>query len=179
MDEPPKLPPPEPEGAAPAPAARAIPMARRGLLRQLGALLGASVAAFALTTWWLVRQENSAEWFAAGSEPAGVVREQLAALRRGELRAAYGMFSERYRREVPFEAFQELVVTHRAMFRTRVVRFRTGEQAADHAVLNTDIVSADGSRYIARFTLLRSGGHWWIDDVRWAAESRGGRFVKV
>jgi hypothetical protein len=179
MDEPLKLPPPEPEGAARAPAARVIAMARRGLLRQLGALLGASVAAFALTTWWLVRQENSPEWFAAGSEPAGVVREQLAALRRGELRAAYEMFSERYRREVPFEAFQELVVTHRAMFHTRVVRFRNGEQAPDRAVLNTDIVSADGSRYVARFTLLRARGHWWIDDVRWAVESRGGRFVKV
>jgi hypothetical protein len=33
---------------------------------------------------------------------------------------------------------------------------------------------ADDADYRARFTLVRTGGRWWIDDVHWARETATG-----
>lgn len=143
---------------------------RRGLLRRLLALLAAGGMAFGLTTWTLVRFENPLAPMGVGSDPAGVVKAQLEALNRGELRAAYQLFSERYREKVSFEAYRVLVVTHRRMFRTREFHFSRDDQPGGRAVLDTHIVAESGKRYVARFTLVRAEGRWWIDDLHWTAE---------
>ena len=146
--------------------------ARRRLLRRLLALLVGGGLAFVLTIWVLVRVENPASLLAFGSGPSSVVRAHLAALNRGDLRTAYELFSAHYRKQIPFEAYHELVATHREMFRTRELEFRSSEVTEKRAVLETRLLAADGERYLARFTMVRLAGRWWIDDVRWGAEPR-------
>lgn len=143
---------------------------RRTMLRRLRILLITGGLAFALTTWLLVRVENPAALLGFVPGPASVARAHLDALNRGALREAYDLFSASYRQQVTFEMFHELVVTHRQIFRTARMEFDTAEAADDRAVLDTHLVSADGERYLARFTLVRREGRWWIEDLRWALE---------
>lgn len=147
-------------------------LARRTLLRRLLALLMGGGLAFVLTIWVLVRVENPASRWALGSGPSSVVRAHFAALNRGDLRTAYDLFSAHYREQIPFEAYHQLVATHREMFRTQAVEFRSTEVTEKRAVLETRLLAADGERYLARFTMVRLAGRWWIDDIRWGAEPR-------
>jgi hypothetical protein len=176
MDDPQNLgPPPDAPEQFPGvivvdPAAAARERARKIIVLRLGVLLGAAVTAFALTVWILVRVNLPAG--SAGEElaAANVVRAQLDALNRGELREAYGLFSQHYRDQVPFEAFHELVATHLSMFRARKVDFESREESHARAVLDTHITSTNGERYLARYTLIQVEGHWWIEDLRWGPE---------
>jgi hypothetical protein len=63
---------------------------RRSIRRNLSLLLSLSLAAFVLTSWILVRVEAPFGIFLSG--PQEIVRAQLRALDRGELRPAYDMF---------------------------------------------------------------------------------------
>jgi hypothetical protein len=65
------------------------------------------------------------------------------------------------------------------MFRTRELRFSRNEESGERAVLETHIRAEGGERYVARFTLIRAEGRWWIDDLRWAAESDHSELVAV
>ena len=140
----------------------------RQLRRRLGALLAAGGVAFVLTTWTLVRLDHSGSGRLDGT-PASVVRAHLEALNRGELHSAYGLFSPRYRGEVSFEAFRQLVATHGRMFHTRLLRFGRDEESDQRAVLETHLLAEGGEHYLARYTLVRAEGRWWIDDLRWGA----------
>ncbi len=143
---------------------------RRSLRRRLLILLCVMGVAFAVATWLLVRYENPL-WFSRLSNgPASVVRAQLEALNRGDLRRAYDFFSPNYRKEVPFEAFHQLVVTHRNMFRTRELRIGRDDESGSRAVLETHLLAEGGKRYLARFTLVRLDGRWWVDELRWGDE---------
>jgi hypothetical protein len=104
--------------------------------------------------------------------PSSVARAHLDALGRGDLRVAYGFFSAEYRKEVPFEAYHQLVTTHREMFRTAGVTFSARDASAARTVLEGQIESAGGERYRARFTMVRVNGQWFIDDLRWGLEER-------
>lgn len=181
MDEPLNIFPRMPEGEQPgSPEARERHFAaRRRLWRRLMMLLVAGGAAFGITTWILVRLDNPVGPLGSKSSPAAVVRAHLEALNRGELRAAYELFSRRYRQQVSFEAYRELVVTHRRMFRTRKLRFSRHEESGERAVLETHMLTQGGERYVARFTLVRSESRWWIDDLRWGAEPDHSELVAV
>ena len=146
---------------------------RRGLLRRLMALLTASGVAFALTTWTLVRYDDPFGLLGWGARPAGptdVVKAHLEALNRGELRAAYALFSQRYREQVSFEKYRRLMLANRQMFRTREIRVSRKQESDERAVLETQLLAEGGERYQARFTLVRAEGRWWIDDLRWGTE---------
>lgn len=179
MDEPLTFFPEPPEDTPPEwlPVARPRQLGLGAVQRRMLLLLAVSVATFALTVWILVRFESGLGPFAP--EPGEVVKEQLAALGRGDLRAAYAMFSTHYRKQISFDAYHELVVTHWRIFRTRELRFGQKQQWGGRAVLDTHLVSEGGERYIARFTLIRAEGRWWIDDVRWGAESHADGLIFV
>jgi hypothetical protein len=148
-------------------------------LRQLLTLTLAALVAFAGTVWGLVHFESASDQETASLEATEVVEQQLAALKRGDLEGAYRQFSERYRREVPFELFHDLVVEHWSMFRARQVKFDPGEEVSNRILLRTHILAFDGRNYEADFTLLRAGGRWWIDDLHWSAPSDEGGFIRV
>jgi hypothetical protein len=151
-------------------AERAREQHRRAILRRLEALLAAAGAAFILTTWLLVRMDIAGKSAAGNSNASQVVRRQLEALDRGELREAYALFSQHYRQQVPFEAFHELVASHWRMFRARKIEFVNREESRVRAVLDTHITASDGGHYLARYTLVEIEGQWWIDDLRWGIE---------
>jgi hypothetical protein len=144
---------------------------REKSLRRLKHLLVAGCALFTLTVWLFVRSENLGGLFSLTPSPARIVRQHLEALNRGKFREAYLLFSQHYRSEVPFELYHELVITHSAMFRTRIVSVNSSESSTNRVVLETRLLASDGERYLARFTLVRAGDHWWIDDLRWGADS--------
>jgi hypothetical protein len=161
---------------SPEAAAEILDRRRRWFLRRLGALLATAAAAFALTTWLLARQDSRSAPGAADG-PESIVRQQLDALGRGELRAAYDLFTQGYRDRVPFAAFHDLVFTHPGMFHARSVTVESREHSAARAVMETHIVAADGAHYLARYTLILIEGQWWIDDLRWGREPEPrGRF---
>jgi len=165
-----------PQLISPQAAAEILDRRRRWFLRRLGVLLATAAAAFALTTWLLARQDSRGAPGAADG-PESIVRQQLDALGRGELRAAYDLFTQGYRDRVSFAAFHDLVFTHPGMFHARSVTVESREQSAARAVLETHIVAADGGRYLARYTLILIEGQWWIDDLRWGREPEPrGRF---
>jgi hypothetical protein len=104
-------------------------------------------------------------------EPARVVRRHLEALNRGEFREAYLLFSQHYQDNVSFALYHELVVTHSEIFRTRLLSLNLKENSPDRAILDTRLLAADGEHYVARFTLVRAGNRWWIDDLHWGSEA--------
>jgi uncharacterized protein DUF4864 len=177
MDEPPNPLPPEPVPESPEPADILLRRAqqdrarfRRTIVRRLAVLLATAITAFVLTIWLLVRHEPPGGVAEENSAAAGVVRAQLDALGHGELRAAYDLFSDNYRKQVPFDAFHELVATHWSMFRAREIKVESREASRVRAVFDTHILSSDGERYLARYTVVEVEGRWWIDDVRWGLE---------
>ena len=139
------------------------------LLRRLRILLAAGAAAFTVTVWLLVRAPGLPDWVARNGGPSGVVRQQLEALNRGDLRSAYDLFSSRYRSEVPFQAFRRLVTSHRKLFRTQDLDLLPAGNSGGRVALNATLTAADGERYVARFDLVQSAGRWWVDDLRWGA----------
>jgi len=142
---------------------------RRSFRHNLFLLLSLSLAAFILTSWILVRVDAPFGIFAGG--PQEVVRAQLRALDRGELRPAYDLFSARYREQVSFDSWHELFLKHWRMFRGDVVRSETPAIGGPGVTLEIVLHGADDRNYRARFTLVRAEGRWWIDDVHWTEEA--------
>jgi hypothetical protein len=141
---------------------------RRSFRHNLFLLLSLVLSAFILTSWILVRVDSPFGIFSTG--PQEVVRAQLRALDRGELRPAYDMFSPRYRGQVSFDTWHELFVTHWRMFHADVVRSETPAFDGPGVTLQIYLHGADDKDYRARFTLIRTDGRWWIDDVHWTQE---------
>jgi Domain of unknown function (DUF4864) len=150
-----------------------------GRLRRLLMLACAALVAFAGTVWGLVHVESRSDRENASLQAVEVVEQQLDALKRGDLEAAYRQFSDRYRHEVPFQLFHDLVVAHWAIFRTRQVTFDPGEQFANSILLHTHILASDGRSYEADFILRRARGRWWIDDVHWSEPSDEHGFIRI
>src|SRR6266436_9238783 len=141
---------------------------RRNLRHNLLLLLSLTLAAFVLAAWILVRLDSPFGTFSTG--PQEIVRAQLRALDRGELRPAYDMFSARYRGQVSFDTWHELFVKHWRMFHADVVRAETPAVSGPGVTLEIYLHGADDKDYRARFTLIRTDGRWWIDDVHWTQE---------
>jgi len=141
---------------------------RRSFRHNLFLLLSLALAAFILTAWILVRVDAPFGIFSTG--PQESVRAQLRALDRGELRPAYDMFSARYRGQVSFDTWHQLFVKHWRMFHANVVRAETPAISGPGVTLEIYLHGADDKDYRARFTLIRTDGRWWIDDVRWTQE---------
>jgi len=160
----------EPAEAARAAAAASEDAAsrRRSFRHNLFLLLSLALTAFILTSWILVRVDAPFGMFSTG--PQEIVRAQLRALDRGELRPAYDMFSPRYRGQVSFDTWHELFVTHWRMFHAAVVRSETPAISGLGVTLEIYLHGADDKNYRAHFTLIRSDGRWWIDDVHWTEE---------
>ncbi|MBZ5662782.1 MAG: hypothetical protein LAO08_20470 [Acidobacteriia bacterium] len=150
---------------------------RRSFLNNLLLLLSLTLAAFILTAWILVRVDAPFGPFSSG--PQEIVRAQLQALDRGELRPAYDMFSTRYRGEVSFEVWHELIVTHWRMFHGEVLRSEQPAKSGPGVSLEIYLRGADDKDYRARFLLIRTDGRWWIDDVHWAVEPDQGEFSRT
>src|SRR5580704_1195359 len=150
---------------------------RRSFRHNLFLLLWLALAAFILTSWILVRVDSPFGIFATG--PQEVVRAQLRALDRGELKPAYEMFSARYRSQVPFGAWHELCVAHWQMFHADVVRADQPEPSGASILLEIYLRGADATNYRARFTVVRANGRWWIDDVHWTEEPSGREFWRA
>ena len=138
---------------------------RRGIRRNLFRLLSFTLAAFILTAWILVRVDPPFGNFFIG--PQEVVRAQLDALDQGRILPAYDMFSPRYRRQVSFDIWRELIATHWRMFHAEVLRAGEPEQSGARVTLDMVLRGADQKAYRAQFTLIRADGRWWIDDLHW------------
>jgi len=142
---------------------------RRGFRHNLFLLLGLTLAAFILTSWILVRVNSPFAFFSSG--PEELVSAQLRALDRGELRPAYDMFSPRYRGQVSFDTWHELFIRHWRMFHANVVRTESPSISGPGVTLEIYLRGGDEKEYRARFSLVRSDGRWWIDDVHWTEEA--------
>jgi len=147
--------------------------ARARFLGQMRRLLIAGLATFVLSTWIFVH----ADFFPGG--PQQVARQQLGALSRGDVRGAYEMFSERYRGQVSFEAWRELILTHRRMFHAQVVRDGQRARAGQRVTVEMHLLGIDQKGYRARFTLLKLEGRWWVDDLHWGEEPTEADAVKI
>jgi hypothetical protein len=170
---------PLPEWAGPQPAKPVAAEAsrKRTLRRRLLILLSLTLAAFVLTAWVLVRVDSPSRTFSTG--PQEIVRAQLRALDQGQLRPAYDMFSARYRQQVTFDVWHELIITHWRMFHAEVLR--AGEPARSGPVVTLEIHlrGSDDREYRARFVLISLEGRWWIDDVHWAEEADEQNTVRI
>lgn len=150
---------------------------RRSFRHNLYWLLSLSLAAFILASWIMVRVDAPFGSFSTG--PQEIVRAQLRALDRGDLRPAYDLFSARYRDQVSFDTWHELFVTHWRMFHADVVRAETPAYSGPGVTLEIYLHGADDKDYRARFTLIRTDGRWWIDDVHWSQEAEEREFSRT
>lgn len=191
MDDPSQIPPPEPSGEPiheptesmgpeSASALEAEPVTifpaqaihddgRRDILRRMRWMMVVAIASFALAGWMIVRYTRLAGFNAGASDQVAVVRAEIEALSRGDLKSAYGLLSERYRKEVPFENYHALVTEHRGVFLTREYRVTRRDETRGQIVIQAQLVTASGQHYLAKFTLVQTAGRWWIDDLQWAA----------
>jgi hypothetical protein len=150
---------------------------KRRLRHNLLLLLSLSLCAFVLTAWILVRVDAPFGMFSTG--PQEIVRAQLLALDRGQLRPAYDMFSARYRQQVSFDVWHELIVTHWRMFHAEVLHTGEPAQSGPGVTLDIHLRGSDEREYRARFTLIRLAGRWWIDDVHWSEEANEQNTVRT
>jgi len=150
---------------------------KRNLRHNLLLLLSLTLSAFALSAWILVRVDSPFGTVSSG--PQEIVRAQLRAVDEGEFRPAYDMFSERYRRQVSFDVWHELIVTHWRMFHGEVLRSGELAQSGSGVTLVIHLRTSDERQYRARFTLIRHSGRWWIDDVHWAEEADEQNTVRI
>jgi hypothetical protein len=150
---------------------------KRRLRHTLLLFLSLTLSAFVLTAWILVRMDSPFGLLSTG--PQEIVRAQLRALDRGQLRPAYDMFSARYRQQVSFDVWHELIITHWRMFHAEVLRAGKPAQTGPSVTLEIHLRSSDDKEYRARFTLIRFAGRWWIDDVHWAEEAGGRNTVRT
>ncbi len=164
---------------APDPREELARVARAQSLRRLKRLLIFGCALFALTIWLFVRLESPGKFSPFAPGPSRIVRQHLEALNRGAFREAYLLFSQHYRDEVSFELYHQLVVSHSAMFRTRIVSVRHQESAGNRIVLDTRLLAVNGERYLARFTLVQVENRWWIDDLRWGTDTDRRNIISV
>ena len=139
----------------------------RSFRRNLTQLLVFTLAAFILTAWILVRLDSSLLG-AFLNGPQEVVRAQLEALDEGQIRPAYNMFSPRYRQQVSFDIWRELIATHWRMFHSEVLQTGQPARTGNGVTLEMVVRGADEKAYRAQFTLIRMNGRWWIDDLHWA-----------
>jgi hypothetical protein len=135
--------------------------------RHRATLWAAGLVALLLITALSGRRE---EWLTGGHGPEDIARAQIEDLGRGQVRAAYDLFSVRYRAQVPFQAWRDLALSHARMFRTRELHLAADQESGGRAMLEAHLVVESGDRYVARFTLIRAGGQWWVDDLHWARE---------
>ena len=150
---------------------------KRNLRHNLLLLLSLTLAAFALSSWILVRVNSP--FGATSNGPQELVRAQLRAVDRGQFRPAYEMFSEHYRQQVSFDVWHELIVTHWRMFHAEVLRSGALAQTGPGVTLEIHLRSSDERQYRARFTLIRHSGRWWIDDVHWAEEADEQNTIRI
>lgn len=132
-------------------------------------LLIACCAAFGMAALWLTHFTTSLSIQKADSEATSVVRAHFAALDRGDFRAAYDQFSPRYRRHLPFHLFEAMVVGHWQILRGGVVVFPQSATPS-RVVLHVNFEGQASMGLTADFTLVRSSGRWWIDDVSWGQQ---------
>jgi hypothetical protein len=144
---------------------------RRELLRRMRWLMVAAIASFALAGWMIVRYTSLAGRNASASDQVAIVRAEIEALSRGDLKSAYGLLSERYRKEVPYENYHALVSEYRRAFLTRAYRVTRRDEIRGRTVIEAQLVTVNGQHYLAKFTLVQTAGKWWIDDLHWAAQS--------
>jgi hypothetical protein len=132
-------------------------------------LLIVSCVAFGVAALWLSRLTASLSIQRADSEATSVVRAHLAALERGDFRAAYDQFSPRYRRHLPFHLFEAMVMGHWQILQGGVVVFPQSATPT-RVVLHVNFEAPVSMGLTADFTLIRSNGRWWIDDVSWGQQ---------
>lgn len=143
----------------------------RDILRRMRWMMVVAIASFALAGWMIVRYTRLAQFNASASDQVAVVRAEIEALSRGDLKAGYGLLSERYRKEVPFENYHAMVTEHRRVFLTREYRVTRRDESRGRIVIQAQLVTVSGQHYLAKFTLVQTRGKWWIDDLQWAAQS--------
>ncbi len=126
----------------------------------------ATLLAITLIIWFAGSREG---WF--GSPDAQeVAQAQLLDLDQGHWRAAYDLFSPRYRGEVSFETWRDMALMHSRMFHTREMHFDGDQEWNGGAALEAHLLADSGDRYLARFKLVYTDGHWWVDDLHWGRE---------
>lgn len=140
------------------------------LIRRIRWIAAAGFAAFFVVVWLLLRAVGPT--MMAGRDPLQVVRAEIGALGRGDLNTAYSQLSRRYRDEVPFNTYHMLVVSHRRVFLTRKYSFSEEEQRGSQIFVVAELEAENGTRYEAKFTLVRDLGRWWIDDLHWHIANR-------
>ena len=128
--------------------------------RRATILFATTFAAFSFTTWLLTRTQIGGSESRDAGTAEGVVRMQLNALAQGELQIAYGQFSPKYREEIPFAAFQQVVTTHGEMFRANTIAIEDISKSS----------LRDEMHYVAHYATVLIEGRWWIDAMRWRAD---------
>jgi hypothetical protein len=126
-------------------------------------------AALLLVTLGLWFEGSRIGWFAQ-TDPTDVARAQLVDLDHGRWRAAYDLFSPRYREQIPFETWRDMALTHSRMFHTREMSFGHDQEWNGGAALEAHLLAESGDRYLARFRLVYAEGRWWVDDLHWGRE---------
>lgn len=143
--------------------------ARKRWLWRMTALLGTSCLAFAVAALWLSRLPSPASLQKADIQAEKVVRAHFAALDRGDYRAAYALFSQRLRHEMPFDQFHEIMENHLQLLQGKVIVY-PARTSAGRVVVDISFSGIQPMDLTAEFTLVRNNGHWLIDNMRWNLE---------
>lgn len=141
------------------------------LIRRIRWIAATGFAAFFAVVWLFLRAVAPSA--PSGRDPLQVVRAEISALDRGDLQTAYAQLSKHYRETVPFNTYHMLVISHRRVFLTRKYALSLQERhGSSQMLVVAELETEAGAHYTAKFTLVRDGGRWWIDDLHWQAASQ-------
>jgi hypothetical protein len=99
------------------------------------------------------------------SEAVGVVRDQLADLKAGNIDAAYARFSEDYRARVSREEFEVLVSRHPGLRENADSTFWKRSIENDRGEVSGILTSTSGTRETVSYRLVKEGGAWKVADI--------------
>jgi outer membrane biosynthesis protein TonB len=105
---------------------------------------------------------------------AEAVRKELAAIKSGDMAAAYGQLAEPYKAQLSQDDFTAMVERHPSLKQNADATFSNRKIEGNTAILSGTLTASTGEKEAATFQLLKEGNDWKVSGIQVGSDSSGG-----
>jgi hypothetical protein len=121
-----------------------------------------AIVGLAVVAAWVAVASVATHFWTRISEPAAPVERHFAALKRGDVEAAYADMAAAYRAQTAFADFRDAMTSRPALSRIADFNFPNRKIGPKAATLVGSLTDDAGGRYVARYDLVKEEGAWRI-----------------